>query len=83
MTKKTINARVLEAFEKGQELTSKQIASKFGAGNPQAVVQSLRFAGYPIYLNAKKNGVNKYRLGTASRKIISAGYRAMATGIDA
>lgn len=83
MTKKTINARVLEAFEKGQELTSKQIASKFGAGNPQAVVQSLRFAGYPIYLNTKKNGVNKYRLGTASRKIISAGYRAMATGIDA
>jgi len=83
MTKKTINARVLEAFEKGQELTSKQIASKFGAGNPQAVVQSLRFAGYPIYLNTKKNGVNKYRLGTASRKIISAGYRAMATGVDA
>ena len=81
MTKKTINARVLEAFEKGQELTSKQIASKFGAGNPQAVVQSLRFAGYPIYLNTKKNGVNKYRLGTASRKVIAAGYKALATKV--
>ena len=53
---KTINQRVLEAFEKGQELTSKQIATRFGAGNPQSVVQSLRFAGYPIYLNSKKNG---------------------------
>jgi hypothetical protein len=83
MTKKTINQRVLEAFEKGQELTSKQIASKFGAGNPQSVVQSLRFAGYPIYLNTKKNGASKYRLGTASRRIISAGYKAMASGIDA
>ena len=81
MTKKTINARVLEAFEKGQELTSKQISTRFGAGNPQSVVQSLRFQGYPIYLNTKKNGVSKYRLGTASRRVISAGYKAMASGL--
>jgi hypothetical protein len=80
---KTINQRVLEAFEKGQELTSAQIKSRFGAGNPQSVVQSLRFAGYPIYLNSKKTGASKYRLGTASRRIISAGYKAMASGIDA
>ena len=83
MTKNTINARVLKAFEKGQELTSKQIQTRFGAGNPQSVVQSLRFAGYPIYLNSKKTGASKYRLGTASRRIISAGYKAMASGIDA
>ena len=81
MTKKTINQRVLEAFEKGQELTSKQISTRFGAGNPQSVVQSLRFAGYPIYLNTKKNGVKKYRLGTPSRRVISAGYKAIAKGM--
>ena len=78
---KTINARVLTAFQNGRELTSDQISNTFGAGNPQAVVQSLRFAGYPVYLNTKKNGVKKYRLGTPSRRVISAGYKAIAKGL--
>ena len=78
---KTINQRVLEAFQNGKELTSSQIANTYGAGNPQAVVQSLRFAGYPVYLNTKKNGVNKYSLGTPSRRVISAGYKAIAKGM--
>lgn len=77
----TIQDKVLKAFQSGKELTSEQIASRFGAGNPQAVVQSLRFAGYPVYLNTRKNGVKKYRLGTPSRRVISAGYKAIAKGL--
>ena len=55
-----------------------------GAGNPQAVIQALRFKGFPIYLNTvtdtKGRSRNVYRLGTASRAVIAAGYRAMASG---
>ena len=77
---KTITEKVLNALENGQELTSDQISSRFGAGNPGAVIQSLRFKGYPVYLNSTKKG-NKYRLGTASKRVIAAGYKAMAQGL--
>ena len=42
--KQTIQDSVLTALKNGSELTSKQIASKFKAGNPQAVIQSLRLS---------------------------------------
>ena len=75
--------KVLTALQNGAELTSKQIAARFGAGNPQAVIQALRFSGYPIYLNTvtdtKGRSRNVYRLGTPSRAVIAAGYKAMAS----
>ena len=77
---KTITEKVLGALQNGQELTSDQIASRFGAGNPGAVIQSLRFKGYPFFLNSTRKG-NKYRLVTASRKFFAAGYKAMAKGL--
>ena len=74
--------KVLTALQNGAELTSTQIAARFGAGNPQAVIQALRFKGFPIYLNthsdSKGRVTNKYRLGTASREVIAAGYQALA-----
>ena len=79
--KNTIQDSVLTALKNGQELTSAQISSKFKAGNPQAVIQSLRFAGYPVYLNKTKTGARKYRLGSASRAVVAAGYKAMAKGL--
>ena len=77
--KNTIQDSVLTALKNGSELTSAQLKSKFKAGNPQAVIQSLRFAGYPVYLNTTKTGAKKYRLGSASRAVVAAGYRAMAS----
>jgi len=50
-TKITKQARVLNALKDGKRLTSADIRNKFKAGNPQAVIQALRFAGNPIYLN--------------------------------
>jgi len=83
----TIQSKVLNALTDGQALTSKQIKARFGAGNPQAVIQALRFSGYPIYLNTHKDTkgrvTQKYRLGTPSRRVIAAGYRAMAKGLVA
>jgi hypothetical protein len=77
--KNTIQDSVLAALKNGTQLTSAQISSKFKAGNPQAVIQSLRFAGYPVYLNKTKTGARKYRLGTPSRAVVAAGYKALAT----
>ena len=79
--KNTIQDSVLAALKNGSQLTSAQISSKFKAGNPQAVIQSLRFAGYPVYLNTTKTGAKKYRLGSASRAVVAAGYKAMAKGL--
>ena len=63
--KRTIQDSVLTALKSGQELTSNQIASKFGAGNPGAVIQALRFAGTPVFLNKGPKGSKSkvYRTG--------------------
>tara|TARA_Y100000004_G_C8835952_1_gene378307 strand:- start:288 stop:602 length:315 start_codon:yes stop_codon:yes gene_type:complete len=75
--------KVLSALQEGRTLSSAQIKAHFGAGNPQAVIQALRFKGYPIYLNTvtdtKGRSRNVYRLGTPSRAVIAAGYKALAT----
>ena len=74
--------QVLAALQAGEELTAKQIASRYNAGNPHAVIQELRFAGFPVYTNAKTNSKGKtknfYRLGTPSRAVVAAGFRALA-----
>ena len=81
-SKMTKQARVLNALKEGQALTSADIRNRYKAGNPQAVIQALRFAGNPIYLNTVKSTTGrkslKYRLGTPSKAVIGAGYRAMA-----
>lgn len=79
----TKESKVLNALQEGRTLSSAQMKSFFGTGNPQAVIQSLRFKGYSIYLNTvtdtKGRSRNVYRLGTPSRAIIAAGYKAMAS----
>lgn len=78
-------SRVLEALRKGEELTAKQIASRFGVKNPTATVSDLRFAGFAIYANSHKDTkgrvTTKYRLGNPSRAVIAAGYRALAQAV--
>ena len=69
----------LEAVEKG--LTAKQIEARFG-GNATATVSDLRFKGFPIYANKHTDSKGRtktfFRLGTPSRKVLAAGYRALA-----
>ena len=77
----TKQARLLEAFRNGEELTAKQIAARFGIANPTATVSDLRFAGFSVYANqhtdTKGRVSTKYRLGTPSRAVVAAGYRAL------
>lgn len=81
----TQTARVLTALKNGEELTAKQISARFNVANPHDVVYQLRNQGYCIYLNEKRNSKGdvkgKYRIGTPSRALIAAGYKAMSAGL--
>lgn len=81
--KVTKQARVLEALIKGEELTAKQMSHRFGIANPTATVSDLRLrGGFAIYANERTNKLGgtytKYRLGTPSRAVVAAGFRALA-----
>jgi predicted ArsR family transcriptional regulator len=77
--------RLLEAFKSGEELTAAQIKHRFGIKNPTATVSDLRYEGFALYANKRKDAkgrvTTKYRMGTPSREIIAAGYRALALGL--
>lgn len=77
----TNTARVLNALQNGAQLTGKQISARFGVANARATIHTLRTEGYPIYLNkrvdTKGRVKHKYRLGTPSKAVIAAGYRAL------
>lgn len=84
----TQKQRLASAFSNGAELTSKQIRSQFKIASPTKVVSQLRLEdGMSIYLNTRTDTkgrvTQKYRLGTPSRAIIAAGYRAMSLGLAA
>ena len=75
--------RVLVALKEGQSLTAKQIEARFNVGNARSTVSALRMKGFPVYANnhvdTKGRKTTKYRLGTASRAVIAAGYTALAS----
>jgi len=60
--------RVLAALTNGEELTAKQIATRYKVANPSSTIHALRSQGHAIYLNARKgykgDTLMKYRLGT-------------------
>jgi len=69
----------------GETLTESQIAKRFGIANPTATISVIRNRGYAVYANTRKAGngvtVTEYEHGHASRKLVAAGYRAMALGL--
>ena len=82
-TSVTKTAKVIAALENGTELTGKQIEARYSVGNARALISSIRMQGYPVYLNKRVstfNGetYNKYRLGTPTRAVVAAGFRALA-----
>ena len=78
---KLFNALVVN----GESLTASQISKRFGIKNPTATVSDIRYAGFAIYANQRTAGngvrVTEYKHGKASRKIVAAGYRALAAGL--
>ena len=81
-TTKTQATRVATALETGAELTAKQITARYGVKNVRAVISQLRTEGYSIFLNRRVSSFDgetylKYRLGTAPRSVVAAGYQAL------
>ena len=77
----TAAAKVIAALESGVELTGNQISARYGVKNARALISSIRMQGYPVFLNKRTNSLgetySKYRLGTAPRYVVAAGYQAL------
>ena len=82
VTTTTQTAKVANALTNGAELTAKQISARYGVKNVRAVISQLRSEGYSIFLNKRVSSFDgqtymKYRVGTAPRYVVAAGYAAL------
>jgi hypothetical protein len=79
--------KLFNALYNGESVTASQAQHRFGIKNISAEVSRVRQAGYAVYANSRKAGngvkVTEYAIGKPSRKLIAAGYRALALGIVA
>jgi hypothetical protein len=77
--------KLFTALHNGETVTASQAEKRFGIKNISAEVSRVRQAGYAVYCNTRKAGnnvqVSEYAIGKPSRKLIAAGYKAMALGI--
>lgn len=82
-TKATKTARLLKFLQAGNNITPGQAQERFGIKNISAIANSLRQQGYAVYCNSGKTKVSgsplkSYRIGTPTRAVVAAGYRALA-----
>jgi hypothetical protein len=77
--------KLFTALQNGERVTPAQATKRFGIKNISAEVSRIRQAGFAVYANSRVAGnnvkVTEYRIGTPSRKIVAAGYKAMAMGL--
>lgn len=82
----TQKQKLRNAFSNGAALTSKQIRAQYKIASPTKVVSRLRLEdGFPVYCNThvdtKGRVTRKFRTGNPTRRVIAAGYRAIALGL--
>jgi hypothetical protein len=69
----------------GESLTASEAKKRFGIGNLSAEVSRIRQGGFAIHANGRKAGngvhVTEYVHGKPSRKVVAAGYKALAMGL--
>ena len=79
--------KVFTALHNGETLTPAQAQHRFGVKNLSAEVSRIRAGGFAVYSNSRIAGngvkVTEYAIGKPSRKIVAAGYKALAMGIVA
>lgn len=77
--------KLFNALYKGEALTASAAEKRFGIKNISAEVSRIRQSGYAVYANTRVAGnnakVTEYAIGKPSRKLIAAGYKAMAAGL--
>jgi len=77
--------KLFNALYNGDSVTAAQAEKRFGIKNISAEVSRIRQSGYAVYGNTRIAGngvkVTEYRHGKASRRIVAAGYKALAAGL--
>jgi|TARA_R110000782_G_scaffold135999_1_gene228427 hypothetical protein len=77
--------KLFTALRGGEAVTASQAAKQFGIKNISAEVSRVRQGGYAVYANTRIAGngvkITEYAMGVPSRKLIAAGYRALALGL--
>ena len=81
----TKTGKLFTALKEGQKLTASEANKRFGIKNIAAEASRIRQAGYAVYANSRKAGngvqVTEYEMGRPSRKVVAAGYKAIALGL--
>ena len=77
--------KLFSALHIAETVTASQAEKRFGVKNISAEVSRIRQAGFAVYANQRVAGngvkVTEYQIGKPSRKLIAAGYKAMAMGL--
>jgi hypothetical protein len=85
ISENTKTFKLFTALQAGESVSPSQAEKRFGIKNISAEASRIRASGFAVYANRRmaKNHVEvtEYRIGKPSRKIVAAGYRAMALGL--
>jgi hypothetical protein len=77
--------KLFTAMKNGEKVTASEAQKRFGVKNIAAEASRIRQAGFAVYANSRTAGngvqVTEYEIGQPSRKLIAAGYKAMALGL--
>ena len=77
--------KLFNAMYNGEAVTASQAEKRFGIKNICAEVSRIRQSGYAVYTNSRKAGngvqVTESVIGKPSRKLVAAGYKALALGL--
>jgi hypothetical protein len=77
--------KLFQALRTGEAITPAAAAKRFGIKNISAEVSRVRQGGFAVYANTRVAGngvrVTEYQMGKPSRKLIAAGYKAIALGL--
>ena len=85
ISENTKTFKLFTALQAGESVSPSQAEKRFGIKNISAEVSRIRQSGYAVYTNSRKAGngvqVTEYVVGKPSRKIVAAGYKALALGL--
>jgi len=77
--------KLFSALNAGEKVSASVASKRFGIKNISAEVSRIRAAGFAVYGNQRVAGngvkVTEYVIGKPSRRLVSAGYRALAIGL--
>ena len=85
ISENTKTYKLFTALRNGEAVSPAAAEKRFGIKNMSAEVSRIRQAGFAVYANQRVAGnnvqVTEYVIGKPSRKLVAAGYKAMALGL--